>query len=61
MFLDDEAKPLKQPITLPRHLDGLSACELEEYITMLQEEITRTQKELSTQGTHKSAAEAAFR
>ena len=63
--MDFDDLPIKKdsPLTAAEKedLSTLSAHELEERITRLQDEITRTKAELDAKGSSKAAAEAFFK
>jgi uncharacterized small protein (DUF1192 family) len=58
---DEEDRPRPQGATLPRPLATLSVKDLEEYIEMLRDEITRVEEELHRRRDVRGAAEALFK
>jgi uncharacterized small protein (DUF1192 family) len=62
MIISDEELPKKpKNLLIPPALDMLGVAELQEYILVLQAEITRVQAVIAAKDAHKAAAAAFFK
>lgn len=59
-MFDDDDLPLNTP-KKPKNLEPLSIDELERYITELEQEIGRVEKEIETKKAHRDAASSVFK